>query len=357
MPRPALKQARLLVRDHCETLDVPYTETTLLRSYGIVVRYLNRVGPRRTRPPSPARWSRRCGSTDVGVERISPLHWSSDDTELWTATDDAGAFVGSVITAGDYTAVTFDGSVRGTHHSLEAAQDQIDAWHRWNHQHLNRQPSTSRRQSARTGGLRGRSPLTVLRSNLSPCLLCSQDAGKDPCNAVSGVGIDDMTSCPQSSDHERHRLGRASSLFSFHGPSDLRCAAIRSGSAQRPAQRAQPCSSAPYQARARRPPVCRCAQSAVHHRHVTARYETRADGYSFLLVPGSRCSSSWHLWCAYSSAVPSTGTGWGKGADSPARIREEVLRGNVACDLEGVLRRWLQQDRDRRSEHELHRHR
>jgi fatty acid desaturase len=44
MPRPALKQARLLVRQHCETLDVPYTETTLLRSYGIVVSYLNRVG-------------------------------------------------------------------------------------------------------------------------------------------------------------------------------------------------------------------------------------------------------------------------------------------------------------------------
>ncbi len=44
MPRPALRQARLLVREHCDTLDVPYTETTLLRSYGIVVRYLNRVG-------------------------------------------------------------------------------------------------------------------------------------------------------------------------------------------------------------------------------------------------------------------------------------------------------------------------
>ncbi|WP_308221894.1 acyl-CoA desaturase [Curtobacterium sp. VKM Ac-2922] len=44
MPRPALRQARDLVRAHCDTLDVPYTETTLLRSYGIVVRYLNRVG-------------------------------------------------------------------------------------------------------------------------------------------------------------------------------------------------------------------------------------------------------------------------------------------------------------------------
>ncbi len=77
----------------------------------------------------------------------------------------------------------------------------------------------------------------------------------------------------------------------------------------------------------------------------------------FLLVPRERYSSSRHLWCAYSSAVPRTGTGWRKGADSPAHIREEVLRGEVACVLEGVLRRWLQQDRDRRSEHELHRHR
>ncbi|MDF2667301.1 MAG: fatty acid desaturase [Microbacterium sp.] len=44
MPRPALKKARPLVREHCERLGVPYTETTLLRSYGIVVRYLNDVG-------------------------------------------------------------------------------------------------------------------------------------------------------------------------------------------------------------------------------------------------------------------------------------------------------------------------
>jgi fatty acid desaturase len=44
MSRPHLKAARLLVREHCDTLEVPYTETTLLRSYGIVVRYLNRVG-------------------------------------------------------------------------------------------------------------------------------------------------------------------------------------------------------------------------------------------------------------------------------------------------------------------------
>jgi len=44
MARPNLKAARLLVREHCAKNDVPYTETTILRSYGIVIRYLNRVG-------------------------------------------------------------------------------------------------------------------------------------------------------------------------------------------------------------------------------------------------------------------------------------------------------------------------
>jgi fatty acid desaturase len=44
MPRPHLAKAREIVREHCRTLDVPYTETTLMQSYGIVVEYLNRVG-------------------------------------------------------------------------------------------------------------------------------------------------------------------------------------------------------------------------------------------------------------------------------------------------------------------------
>ncbi|MFZ4896141.1 fatty acid desaturase family protein [Plantibacter sp. Mn2098] len=44
MPRPHLAQARLIVQEHCETQQIPYTETTLLKSYGIVIEYLNRVG-------------------------------------------------------------------------------------------------------------------------------------------------------------------------------------------------------------------------------------------------------------------------------------------------------------------------
>jgi hypothetical protein len=32
------------VRQHCKTLGVPYTETSLWRSYAIVIEYLNRVG-------------------------------------------------------------------------------------------------------------------------------------------------------------------------------------------------------------------------------------------------------------------------------------------------------------------------
>ncbi|MGC5166508.1 fatty acid desaturase family protein [Luteimicrobium sp. DT211] len=44
MPRPHLLAARRLVQQHCAEVGVPYTETSLLESYGIVVRYLNEVG-------------------------------------------------------------------------------------------------------------------------------------------------------------------------------------------------------------------------------------------------------------------------------------------------------------------------
>ena len=44
MPRMHLAQARQIAKDYCASLDVPYTETTLLKSYGIVIRYLNDVG-------------------------------------------------------------------------------------------------------------------------------------------------------------------------------------------------------------------------------------------------------------------------------------------------------------------------
>jgi len=44
MPRPALRRARQLVRPFCARHEVTYTETSLVRSYGIVVRHLNEVG-------------------------------------------------------------------------------------------------------------------------------------------------------------------------------------------------------------------------------------------------------------------------------------------------------------------------
>jgi fatty acid desaturase len=46
MPGPNLHRAQGTVRGFCRHRGVPYTETSLLRSYGIVVRYLNRVGLR-----------------------------------------------------------------------------------------------------------------------------------------------------------------------------------------------------------------------------------------------------------------------------------------------------------------------
>ncbi len=44
MPRPHLASARKMVRAQCTRLAVPYAETSIWRSYGIVISYLNRVG-------------------------------------------------------------------------------------------------------------------------------------------------------------------------------------------------------------------------------------------------------------------------------------------------------------------------
>lgn len=44
MPRPHLRRAAPIVRDYCERLGIPYTQTSLFASYGIVLRYINRVG-------------------------------------------------------------------------------------------------------------------------------------------------------------------------------------------------------------------------------------------------------------------------------------------------------------------------
>ena len=44
MPRPNLVLAQPIIRNYCREHQVTYTETGLFESYGIVVRYLNRVG-------------------------------------------------------------------------------------------------------------------------------------------------------------------------------------------------------------------------------------------------------------------------------------------------------------------------
>lgn len=44
MPRPNLRRAAVLIRAYCREVGVPYTQTGLFRSYGIVLRYINRVG-------------------------------------------------------------------------------------------------------------------------------------------------------------------------------------------------------------------------------------------------------------------------------------------------------------------------
>ncbi|MBT1002878.1 hypothetical protein KIH31_09695 [Paenarthrobacter sp. DKR-5] len=44
MPRPYLHRAAAAVRACCREQGIPYTETSLLASYAILVRYLNEVG-------------------------------------------------------------------------------------------------------------------------------------------------------------------------------------------------------------------------------------------------------------------------------------------------------------------------
>lgn len=44
MPSVNLRHVRPIVRDFCAERDIPYAETGLFASYGIVIRYLNRVG-------------------------------------------------------------------------------------------------------------------------------------------------------------------------------------------------------------------------------------------------------------------------------------------------------------------------
>ena len=44
MPSPALRKVRPMVKEFCAERGIKYTETTLVESYGIVVRYLNTVG-------------------------------------------------------------------------------------------------------------------------------------------------------------------------------------------------------------------------------------------------------------------------------------------------------------------------
>jgi fatty acid desaturase len=44
MPRPNLRRAQALVREFCQELGIPYSETSLLASYGLALRHLHAVG-------------------------------------------------------------------------------------------------------------------------------------------------------------------------------------------------------------------------------------------------------------------------------------------------------------------------
>ena len=82
MPRPNLARAREIVREYCETLDIPYTETTLP-----FVRHRDRVPqPRRPLGPRPLRLP-PCGSVQARLasptERLRASAWCEMGPEYW----------------------------------------------------------------------------------------------------------------------------------------------------------------------------------------------------------------------------------------------------------------------------------
>ncbi|MDQ6525007.1 acyl-CoA desaturase [Nocardioides sp. LHD-245] len=53
MPRPNLRLARPVVRQHCQERGIPYAETTLLASYGLALRHLDQVARAAPGPSAP----------------------------------------------------------------------------------------------------------------------------------------------------------------------------------------------------------------------------------------------------------------------------------------------------------------
>ena len=51
MARPYLRRAHKIVRDYCIDKQVAFTEMNLLPSYGVIIRYLNKVGLSNNRDP------------------------------------------------------------------------------------------------------------------------------------------------------------------------------------------------------------------------------------------------------------------------------------------------------------------
>jgi fatty acid desaturase len=44
MPRPNLRRARPIIREHCRARGISYAEASLLESYGMALRHLHQVG-------------------------------------------------------------------------------------------------------------------------------------------------------------------------------------------------------------------------------------------------------------------------------------------------------------------------
>lgn len=63
--------------------------------------------------------------------KLQDLVWSPESDGVWTACNASGSAFGIVTRTGRYSVLSADGSVAGSHGSLDAAKSELEAFARW----------------------------------------------------------------------------------------------------------------------------------------------------------------------------------------------------------------------------------
>lgn len=66
----------------------------------------------------------------VSATIVPGLVWTRELHDLWSAARADGTPTGTVVRSDQYKVMSYDGSVTGVHHSLDAAQSELEALER-----------------------------------------------------------------------------------------------------------------------------------------------------------------------------------------------------------------------------------